>query len=77
MADSTQHMSGHDIDKVFTGSVPQMYERHLVPLIFEPYAADLANRLGSRSVTRVLEIAAGSRECDPSWIDYCVPLGPS
>jgi ubiquinone/menaquinone biosynthesis C-methylase UbiE len=32
----------------------------LVPLIFEPYAADLANRLAARSVTRVLEIAAGT-----------------
>ena len=32
----------------------------MVPLIFEPYAADLANRLASRSLTRVLEIAAGT-----------------
>jgi hypothetical protein len=29
-----------------------------VPLIFEPYAADLANRLRSRSLHRILEIAA-------------------
>lgn len=49
-----------DIDKVFSGSIPRLYETHLVPLIFEPYAADLANRLHSRSVTRVLEIAAGT-----------------
>jgi SAM-dependent methyltransferase len=47
-------------DKVFTGSIPKLYETHLVPLIFEPYAADLANRLALRSVTRVLEIAAGT-----------------
>jgi len=32
----------------------------LVPLIFEPYATDLAHRLASRPVTRVLEIAAGT-----------------
>ena len=32
----------------------------MVPLIFEPYATDLANRLASRPVTRVLEIAAGT-----------------
>jgi len=49
-----------DTDKVFSGSIPRLYETHLVPLIFEPYAADLANRLHSRPVTRVLEIAAGT-----------------
>ena len=47
-------------DKVFTGSIPKLYETYLVPLIFEPYAADLADRLASRSPTRVLEIAAGT-----------------
>jgi len=31
-----------------------------VPLIFEPYAVDLVNRLGSRPLSRVLEIAAGT-----------------
>lgn len=49
-----------DIDKVFTGSIPKLYDTHLVPLIFEPYAADLVHRLGSRSLSRVLEIAAGT-----------------
>lgn len=49
-----------DGDKVFSGSVPQIYEKYLVPLIFEPYAADLADRLASRSLARVLEIAAGT-----------------
>ncbi|MEO8442931.1 MAG: class I SAM-dependent methyltransferase [Betaproteobacteria bacterium] len=53
-------MSSADTDKVFAGSVPKFYDRFLVPLIFEPYAADLANRLGSRSLSRVLEIAAGT-----------------
>jgi SAM-dependent methyltransferase len=53
-------MKNPDTDKVFTGSIPKLYETHLVPLIFEPYAADLANRLASRSLTRVLEIAAGT-----------------
>jgi SAM-dependent methyltransferase len=53
-------VSSPDTDKVFSGSIPKLYETHLVPLIFEPYAEDLANRLASRSVTRVLEIAAGT-----------------
>jgi len=49
-----------DGDKVFAGSIPKLYETHLVPLIFEPYAEDLARRLGGRSLGRVLEIAAGT-----------------
>jgi SAM-dependent methyltransferase len=47
-------------DKIFAGSIPQIYETHLVPLIFEPYAKDLANRIASRPLARVLEIAAGT-----------------
>ena len=47
-------------DKVFAGSIPKLYESHLVPLIFEPYAADLVSRIASRPLTRVLEIAAGT-----------------
>ncbi|MGB9151235.1 MAG: hypothetical protein WCB36_13415, partial [Burkholderiales bacterium] len=34
-----------DTDKVFAGSVPKLYEYYMVPLIFEPYALDLAGRL--------------------------------
>ncbi|HSA89888.1 MAG TPA: class I SAM-dependent methyltransferase [Burkholderiales bacterium] len=49
-----------DIDKIFTGSIPKLYDTHLVPLIFEPYAADLVHRLEPRSPSRVLEIAAGT-----------------
>ena len=47
-------------DKVFAGSVPKVYEQYLVPLIFEPYAEDLARRVASRPCRRVLEIAAGT-----------------
>lgn len=47
-------------DKVFAGSVPKIYERYLVPLIFEHYAADLAERLRMRSPKSVLEVAAGT-----------------
>jgi len=53
-------MSGPESDKVFAGSIPRLYEQYLVPLIFEPYADDLANRLASRPLSRVLEIAAGT-----------------
>ena len=44
----------------FAGSVPQIYERYLVPLIFEDYADDLAARARGRSPARILEIAAGT-----------------
>ena len=48
------------IDRRFAESIPQIYDTHLVPLIFEPYAADLARRLSAMPVSRVLEIAAGT-----------------
>ena len=48
------------IDKIFAGSIPQVYQSHFVPLIFEPYAKDIAARLVKRKVSRVLEIAAGT-----------------
>jgi SAM-dependent methyltransferase len=53
-------LSSPDTDKVFTGSIPKLYEKYLVPLIFEPYAVDLVNRVPSQSLARVLEIAAGT-----------------
>ena len=53
-------MSHPGTDKVFAGSIPAIYQSHLVPLIFEPYAVDLARRVAARSPGRVLEIAAGT-----------------
>jgi len=53
-------MSAADGDKVFAGSVPRLYDTYLVPLIFQPYANDLAKRLAARPVERVLEVAAGT-----------------
>jgi SAM-dependent methyltransferase len=47
-------------DSVFGGSVPQLYESHLVPLIFQPYAADLQERIAPLKASRILEIAAGT-----------------
>jgi len=53
-------MGSSGTDKVFAGSIPKAYETYLVPLLFEAYAADLVNRLASRSLGRVLEVAAGT-----------------
>jgi SAM-dependent methyltransferase len=48
-------------DSAFTDAVSVQYERYLVPLIFEPYAPVMTERLASASgVSRVLEIAAGT-----------------
>src|SRR4051812_48398177 len=48
------------VDTAFTGSVAQFYERYMVPLIFEPYAVDLARRVAQAAPRRVLELAAGT-----------------
>jgi len=53
-------MSEHGTDKVFAGSIPEVYDTYLVPLIFEPYAQELARRLAAHSVASVLETAAGT-----------------
>ena len=47
-------------DKVFAGSIPELYDRLLVPLIFEPYASDLATRIAEAAPRDVLETAAGT-----------------
>jgi ubiquinone/menaquinone biosynthesis C-methylase UbiE len=47
-------------DKVFAGSIPEIYDRLMVPLIFEPYARDLAERVGRMQPRQVLETAAGT-----------------
>src|SRR4051812_33257988 len=47
-------------DTTFAGSIPELYDRHLVPLIFEPYAVDLCERLQGRKISHLLELAAGT-----------------
>ncbi|MEJ1160599.1 class I SAM-dependent methyltransferase [Prosthecomicrobium sp. N25] len=49
-----------DKDRVFAGSIPEIYDAALVPLIFEAYAADMARRVAALEPGAVLEIAAGS-----------------
>ena len=47
-------------DKIFAGSIPENYDRYMVPLIFESYARDMAVRAAALSPKAVLETAAGS-----------------
>jgi ubiquinone/menaquinone biosynthesis C-methylase UbiE len=45
---------------VFAGSIPQLYDQYMVPLIFEVSADDLVKRAVGRNPVRVLELAAGT-----------------
>jgi len=47
-------------DARFAGSIPAIYDRYLVPLLFEPYAADLAARFGDLAEGVLIETAAGT-----------------
>jgi ubiquinone/menaquinone biosynthesis C-methylase UbiE len=49
-----------EVDTVFSGSIAALYDKYLGPLIFEPYAHDLASRLSALDAERVLETAAGT-----------------
>jgi ubiquinone/menaquinone biosynthesis C-methylase UbiE len=51
-------MSG--INTRFVGTIPELYDRHLGPVIFEPYALDLARRVTIASNAPVLEVACGT-----------------
>ncbi len=53
-------MTAAESDMVFAGSVPELYDQHLVPLIFESYAVDLVTRLEATGARRVLEVASGT-----------------
>ncbi|HJQ59516.1 MAG TPA: methyltransferase domain-containing protein [Vineibacter sp.] len=47
-------------DTAFQGQIPQLYDRLMGPMLFKPYAADLAQRLAGLSTGHVLETAAGT-----------------
>ena len=53
-------MAVSQLDTAFSGSVPQVYEQYMVPLIFQPYALDIAERVMRCQPTCVLEVAAGT-----------------
>ena len=60
MHEETPTMNDRNHDTAFTGSIPAFYETYMVPMIFAPYADDLASRVAQRSPARVLEVAAGT-----------------
>ena len=48
------------IDVRFSGSVPANYDQYMVPLLFRPYADELAERALRLRPRRILETAAGT-----------------
>jgi ubiquinone/menaquinone biosynthesis C-methylase UbiE len=49
-----------DNNAQFDGSIPDYYDRFLGPVLFEPFATDLATRLNASAGVDVLEIACGT-----------------
>jgi SAM-dependent methyltransferase len=47
-------------DTLFAGSIPAIYERYMVPLLFRPYAEKVAARAAALAPGRILETAAGT-----------------
>ncbi len=47
-------------DQMFVGSIPSNYDRYMRPLIFEPYAHDLVERIQKLHPKNILETAAGT-----------------
>ena len=47
-------------DSVFSGSIADVYDRYMVPLVFAPYAQEVARRAGVMMPGHVLETAAGT-----------------
>ena len=47
-------------DVEFTGSVPELYDRLMVPMIFTEPAISLARRVASRAAVQIVETAAGT-----------------
>jgi len=49
-----------DRNAAFVGTIPENYDRYLGPMLFHPYADDLAGRLVVTPGLRVLEVACGT-----------------
>jgi ubiquinone/menaquinone biosynthesis C-methylase UbiE len=47
-------------DAAFKGSIPTIYEQYLGPLLFQPFAEDLAGRVADITQGSILETAAGT-----------------
>src|SRR3954468_9335159 len=57
---AVESVGTRETDRQFAGSIPETYDRYLGPLLFEPYARDLAAGVAALMPARVLETAAGT-----------------
>lgn len=58
-------------DTAFTGSIPDIYQRYLVPLLFQPWADIIASRAMELRPNRVVEMAAGTGVLTAAMIKAC------
>jgi ubiquinone/menaquinone biosynthesis C-methylase UbiE len=59
-SDITKTIGGKTITFSFSGSIPENYDEYLGPLIFEPYALDIAGRISALQPATILELACGT-----------------
>jgi SAM-dependent methyltransferase len=55
-----QERSLEGVHRTFGGSIPDYYERYLVPFYFTPFAHDLVARVQRSAPDRILELACGT-----------------
>lgn len=58
-------------DNAFTGSIPDLYQRYLVPLLFQPWADIVASRAMELHPRRIVEMAAGTGVLTAAMIQAC------
>ncbi|HEY6221915.1 MAG TPA: hypothetical protein VIX13_05200 [Candidatus Eisenbacteria bacterium] len=49
-----------EANATFDGLIPEVYDKHLGAVLFEPFAADLVKRLKPSRSKDVLELACGT-----------------
>lgn len=55
--------------------VPENYDRYLGPVLFEPYALDIINRLRNKTYSKVLELACGTGRVTNHLLELTGPQG--
>ena len=60
---------------LFAGSVPANYDKYLGPILFEPYALDLVDRLRKEKLEHVLELACGTGRVTRHLVDLIAEDG--
>ena len=59
-------------DSGFVGSIPDLYDRNVGPLMMVPYAGDIAGRLSDMATGRLLEVAAGTGIVTAALARWCI-----